>query len=651
MNKEIYPLLSKINSPADLKKLSEKELLQLAKELREFIIDTISQTPGHFAGSLGVVELTIALHYVFDMPYDKIVWDVGHQAYGHKILTGRRDNFHTLRQLNGVSGFPSIFESEYDAFGVGHSSTSISAGLGMAIASQYKNEDRNIVVVIGDGAMTAGMAYEGLNNVGATNANILIILNDNNMAISPNVGALSKYLANFTASKTYNKIKEEVWKWLGKIKKVGPEVRRLVQQVETGMKSALLCESNYFEGLNLRYFGPIDGHNLNDLIKILTDLKKLKGPKLLHIKTIKGKGFKPAEENQHLWHSTSQKFDKTTGKPIIIDKGPKPPKFSHVYGETLLELAKMNDKIMGITPAMPLGSHLDIMIKEMPDRAFDVGIAEQHAVTFAAGLAISGLIPYCTIYSTFLQRAYDQLIHDVAIQNLHVVFGVDRGGLVGADGATHHGVFDLSYLRIVPNMVVAAPMDEIELRNLMYTAQLEKNKFPFAIRYPRGRGRIIDWQKPFKEIPIGKGRIIKEGKDIAILSIGAIGTQVMDATEILDSEGVSVAHYDMRFVKPLDEELLHEIFNKFDKIITVEDNVISGGFGSAVLEFAMENDYRGKIKRLGVPDKFIDHGKPEELYALCGIDAEGITKTVKEMLGINNKTTDLSHEKTFITKH
>ncbi len=646
---EKYPLLSKIKYPSDYKNFTEEELVRLANELRQFIIESVSQTPGHFGGSLGVVELTVALHYVFNTPYDKIVWDVGHQAYGHKILTGRRERFHTLRQLNGISGFPSIFESEYDAFGVGHSSTSISAGLGMAIASQLKGEDdRHVVVVIGDGAMTAGLAFEGLNNTGITNANILIILNDNNMAISPNVGAISKYLTNFTVSKTYNKIKEEVWNLLGKIKKVGPEIRKLVQKIETGIKSTLLCESNYFESLNLRYFGPVDGHNVVELVKILNELKRLKGPKLLHIKTIKGKGFKPAEENQPQWHSTSAKFDIKTGKIISSDDKPKPPKFQEVFGHTIVELAEKNPKIVGITPAMPLGSSLNIMMEKMPDRAFDVGIAEQHAVTFAAGLAVSGMRPFCTIYSTFLQRAYDQVIHDVAIQNLPVVFCIDRGGLVGADGATHHGIYDLTYLRVVPNMVIAAPMDEVEMRNLMYTAQLDEINFPFAIRYPRGRGRNLNWKQPFKEIPIGKGRVIKEGKDLAILSVGAIGMQVVDAVELFEKDNIDIAHYDMRFVKPLDEDLLHEIFAKFDKVITVEDNSVIGGFGSAVLEFASQHGYKADIIRLGVPDKIIDHGKPEELYHICGIDAEGIYKTGKDFLlhGVNNSAV----KKKFVVK-
>ena len=642
-----YPLLEKVTFPEDLRHFSEEELKQLAKELREFIIESISQTPGHFGASLGVVELTIALHYVFNTPYDRIVWDVGHQAYGHKILTGRRENFHTLRQLNGVSGFPSIFESEYDTFGVGHSSTSISAALGMAVAAKLKGEeDRQVVAVIGDGAMTAGLAFEGLNNAGSSNANMLIILNDNNMAIDPNTGALSKYLLNITTSKTYNKLKEDVWNLLGGTKKLGPDLRKLVQNLETGLKTALLDYSNFFEGMNLRYFGPIDGHDLPLLIRTLNQLKDIKGPKLLHIKTQKGKGYKFAEENQPKWHSTSAPFDIETGKPKVVVDKPQPPKFQDVFGETIMELARKNDKVVGITPAMPSGSSLKYMMydKELGDRAFDVGIAEQHAVTFSAGLAKEGMRPFCTIYSTFLQRAYDQVIHDVAIQKLPVVFCIDRGGLVGADGATHHGVFDLSFMRIVPNMVVAAAMDEIELRNLMYTAQLEKNNFPFSIRYPRGRGRIIDWKKPFEEIEIGKGRKLKDGNDLAILSIGAIGTEVQDAIEMLEGKGITVAHYDMRFVKPLDEEILHEVFSKFDKIITVEENSVLGGFGSAVLEFKNANGYKQDLTILGVPDKFIDHGKPEELREICGIDAKSICNTAAKLLGIVEEEQKVEHK-------
>ena len=628
-----YPLLESINYPDDLKKLSVEQLQQLAQELRQFIIEMISRTPGHFGASLGVVELTVALHYVFNTPYDRIVWDVGHQAYGHKILTGRRDRFNTLRQLNGISGFPSIFESEYDTFGVGHSSTSISAALGMAIAAKLKGEeDRQIVAVIGDGAMTAGLAFEGLNNAGASNANMLIILNDNNMAIDPSVGALSRYLVNFTTSRTYNKIRDEIWNLLSKGKKFGEEAIRMVQKLEGGLKTVLLQQSNFFESLNLRYFGPIDGHDLPLLIRTLEQLKSIKGPKLLHIKTQKGKGYKYAELDQPKWHSTSAPFDIETGKPMVEDNGPKPPKFQDVFGYTIIELAEKNDKIVGITPAMPSGSSLKYMMEKMPDRAFDVGIAEQHAVTFAAGLAKEGMIPFATIYSTFLQRAYDQVIHDVALQNLHVVFCIDRAGLVGGDGATHHGVYDLSYLRAIPNMVVSAPMDEVEMRNLMFTAQLEKNDFPFAIRYPRGRGVTIDWRQPMHEVEIGKGRRLKDGKDIAILSIGFIGQEAKKAIDLLEKDGYSVAHYDMRFVKPLDEELLHEVFSNFDRVVTVEENAVMGGFGSAVLEFMAAHGYKNDVLVLGIPDIFIDHGKPEDLKRLAGIDADGIYSRTLDFL-------------------
>ena len=640
-----FQLLEQINYPEDLKKLSVKDLKKLAGELRQFIIESISRTPGHFGASLGVVELTIALHYVFNAPYDRIVWDVGHQAYGHKILTGRRQNFHTLRQLGGISGFPYIFESEYDAFSVGHSSTSISAALGMAIAAKLKGEDdRNIIAVIGDGAMTAGLAYEGLNNAGASNANILIILNDNNMAIDPNVGALSRYLINFTTSQTYNKLKDEVWNLLGAAKKAGKNVRKIIQSIETGLKSALLCQSNFFEGLNLRYFGPIDGHNIELLVNTLKHLKDIKGPKLLHIKTQKGKGYKYAELDQPKWHSTSAPFDIATGKPIVQDNTPKPPKFQDVFGKTIMELARKNDKIVAITPAMPTGSSLRFMMEddELKDRAFDVGIAEQHAVTFAAGLAREGLKPYVTIYSTFLQRAYDQVIHDVALQNLPVVFCIDRAGLVGADGPTHHGVYDLTFMRVVPNMIVSAPMDEIEMRNLMYTAQFVDQ--PMSIRYPRGRGSIIDWQKGMKRVEIGKGRKLKDGKDVAILSIGTIGVETRKAIEILEGQNYSIAHYDMRFVKPLDTQILDEVFERFNKIITVEENSVIGGFGAAVLEYAAQKGYKGNIKILGVKDEFIEHGKPEELRKLCGIDSQGIAEAVKNFVESQRNVHQLKYD-------
>ena len=628
--------LKNINSPEDLKKLSREDLPKVSEELRRFIIDIVSSNPGHFGASLGVVELTVALHYVYNTPYDRIVWDVGHQAYGHKILTGRRNNFHTNRKYKGVSGFPNRFESQYDAFGVGHSSTSISAALGMAMAALAKGEtDRNIVAVIGDGSMTAGLAFEGLNNAGMQNSNLLVILNDNHMAIDPNVGALNEYLLDITTSKTYNKVKDEVWNMLGKLKKFGPNTQAFIQKIENGIKSIILKQSNLFEALNFRYFGPVDGHDVKYLTQVLSDLKDIPGPKLLHVLTKKGKGFKQAELNQTIWHAPGL-FDKNTGELIKVksDK-PQPPKFQDVFGHTLVELAEMNKKIVGITPAMPSGSSLNIMMKKMPDRAFDVGIAEQHAVTFSAGLAADGMIPFCNIYSTFMQRAYDQVIHDVALQKLNVVFCLDRGGLVGADGATHHGAFDLAYMRCIPNTIVSAPMDEEELRNLMYTAQLP-DKGTFVIRYPRGRGIMPNWKTPFKEIPIGKGRIIKAGNDIALLSIGAIGNELRKIYDKLEKEHISLAHYDMRFVKPLDEELLHQVFKNFDKVITLEDGTINGGFGSAVLEFMADNKYTADIKRMGIPDKFIEHGTQQELYRECGYDADSIYREIKKMMGMKN---------------
>ncbi len=626
-----YKYLHKINSPEDLKKYKDEELIAISQELRQYIIDIVSESPGHFASSLGVVELTIALHYVFKTPYDKIVWDVGHQAYGHKILTGRRDIFHTNRKLNGISGFPSIFESEYDAFGVGHSSTSISAALGMAVSSCLKGEEnKHTIAVIGDGSMTGGLAFEGMNNAGVENSNLLIILNDNNMSIDPNVGGLNQYLLDITTSKSYNKVKKEVWDVLGKIRKFGPNTRSFIQKIENGVKSVIMKQSNIFEAMNLRYFGPVNGHDVNQLVKILEDLKDIKGPKLLHVLTKKGKGFELAENDQTTWHAPG-KFNKNTGERKIVKSDKlEAPKFQDVFGHTIVELAKKNKKIVGITPAMPSGSSMKIMMEAIPERAFDVGIAEQHAVTFSAGLAVDGMLPFCNIYSTFMQRAYDQVIHDVALQKLNVVFCLDRGGLVGDDGATHHGVFDIAYMRIIPNMIVAAPMDEPDLRNMMYTAQLP-NKGPFSIRYPRGKGVTPNWKTKMEEIKIGKGRIIKDGKDVAILSIGAIGNLVKEANKILLKENIDVAHYDMRFVKPLDEELLHKIFNKFDKVITLEDGVIQGGFGSAVIEFMIENKYSAKIKRLGIPDKFIEHGTQQELYHICGYDVDGICNSIKKI--------------------
>ncbi len=626
-----YTFLNQINSPEDLKKFKDEELIQISKELREFIIDIVSENPGHFASSLGVVELTVALHYVYNLPYDKIVWDVGHQAYGHKILTGRRDNFHTNRKLGGIAGFPSIFESEFDAFGVGHSSTSISAALGIAIAANRNGEDdRHAVAVIGDGAMTGGLAFEGLNHGGAENSNLLVILNDNHMSIDPNVGALNEYLLDITTSKTYNKVRDDIWKVLGKVNRLAPKTRSFIQKLENGIKSVIMRQSNLFEALNFRYFGPVNGHDVNHLVKVLEDMKHIKGPKLLHVLTKKGKGFQAAEDNQTAWHAPGL-FNKETGEKIISKPTTaQAPKFQDVFGRTIIELAKQNDKIYGITPAMPSGSSLKFMMEEMPDRAFDVGIAEQHAVTFSAGLAVSGMVPFCNIYSTFMQRAYDQVIHDVALQKLNVVFCLDRGGVVGDDGATHHGVFDIAYMRIIPNMIVAAPMDEHELRNMMYSAQLP-DAGTYSIRYPRGKGVKPDWKQPMQKIETGTGRIIKEGKDVAVLSFGAVGNLVVEADKLWQKDGLNIAHYDMRFVKPLDENLLHDIFSKFQKIITLEDGVIQGGFGSAVMEFMVENGYTAQIKRLGIPDKFIEHGTQQELYKICGYDTESIYETGKNM--------------------
>jgi len=631
-------LLKQINIPQDLRdKILEDDLPQLCNELRDFIIDVVSQQGGHFGASLGVVELTVALHYVFNTPDDKLVWDVGHQAYGHKILTGRREKFHTNRIYKGISGFPKPSESEYDTFAVGHSSTSISAALGMAVADNIKKEKRQHVAIIGDGSMTAGLAFEGMNHGGVENTNLLVILNDNCMAIDPNVGALKEYLTDITTSHTYNKVKDEVWHLLGKMSKFGPNAQAIVQKIENGIKSTILKQSNLFESLNFRYFGPVDGHDVNYLAKVLEDLKDIPGPKILHCITEKGKGYQPAEEgNTTQWHSPGI-FNKDTGEIIkITPKSPEPPKYQDVFGHTIVELAEKNKKIVGVTPAMPSGCSLNIMMEAMPDRAFDVGIAEQHAVTFSAGMAAQGLIPFCNIYSSFMQRAYDQVIHDVALQNLPVVFCLDRGGLVGADGATHHGAYDIAFLRAIPNMVVSAPMNEEELRNLMYTAQLDGNG-PFSIRYPRGTGVMIDWKTPFKKLKIGTGRRIKTGEDLAILSIGAIGNEATKAIKELEKEGISVAHYDMRFVKPIDELLLHEVLGKFSKIITLEDGCLMGGMGSAILEFMADHHYRAQVVRLGIPDQFIEHGTQSELYKECYYDVDAIVKTSKSLISKENK--------------
>ncbi|QGY44434.1 1-deoxy-D-xylulose-5-phosphate synthase [Maribellus comscasis] len=626
-------ILEKINNPEELKKVKLEELPVVCDDLRNFIIDVVSTNPGHFGASLGVVELTVALHYVYNTPHDLLVWDVGHQAYGHKILTGRRQTFITNRKYKGLSGFPKRTESEYDVFGVGHASTSISAALGMAVASKIKGEkDRKIVAVIGDGAMTGGMAFEALNNAGAGKSDILVILNDNNMAIDPSVGGFSQYLLNISKSHSYNRFKKDVWEGLGKLDGFGQKTRRFLQKNQHALKNIILKENNLFEAFDFRYFGPVDGHDIVYLTKVLKDLKDIPGPKLLHVITKKGKGFKQAEINQTKFHAPGL-FDKVTGEIYSCDCPiDKAPKFQNVFGETLVELAEKNKKIVGITPAMPTGCSMNLMIEKMPDRAFDVGIAEQHAVTFSAGLATQGMVPFCNIYSTFMQRAYDQIIHDVALQKLHVVFCLDRGGLVGEDGPTHHGVFDISYMRLVPNMIISAPMDEIDLRNLMYTAQLDDIAQPFSIRYPRGCGIKPDWKKPFEKIEIGKGRVLSEGEDIAILTIGKSGIFAQRAVESLSGEGVSAAHYDMRFVKPLDEEILTQVFKKFKTIITVEDGTVKGGFGSAVLEFMAENGFSNQIKIMGIPDRFIEHGTPEDLYKECGIDAKGIKTSVLEIL-------------------
>ncbi len=631
---EITPgaLLQTINSPNDIKKLDRTQLHQLSDELRQYIIDVVSVHGGHFAASLGVVELTVALHYVYNTPYDQLVWDVGHQAYGHKILTGRRDVFYTNRKYKGISGFPKRSESEYDTFGVGHSSTSVSAALGMAMAAKYKGEDRKSVAVIGDGAMTAGMAFEALNHAGVADADMLVVLNDNGIGIDQNVGALKEYLTDITTSQTYNKLRDDVWQLLGKLPVGKRFTRDMASKLEAGIKGMVSKRSNLFEALNFRYFGPIDGHNITKLVDTLHDLKNIPGPKLLHIVTVKGKGYSLAEKDQTKWHAPGL-FDKVTGE--IYKKRydmPQPPKYQDVFGKTIIELAKDNKKIMGITPAMPSGCSLKMMMDEMPDRAFDVGICEQHAVTLSAGLATQGLRPFCNIYSSFMQRAFDQVVHDVAIQKLPVIFCLDRAGLVGEDGPTHHGAYDIAYFRCIPNMIISAPMNEQELRNLMYTAQLDETKLPFVIRYPRGEGVLHNWQTPFEKIEIGKGRKLKEGRDVAILSIGHPGNFATAAIRQLKMEGIDAAHYDLRFVKPLDEDLLHEVFAKHTKIITVEDGCIEGGFGSAVLEFMAKQNYTAEVKMLGIPDRIIEHGTLKELHTECGYDADGIAAAARALL-------------------
>jgi len=636
------PLLSQINSPIDLKKIGREELHKVCDELRQYIIDVVSVHGGHFGASLGVVELSVALHYIYNTPYDQLVWDVGHQAYGHKILTGRRDTFPTNRKYKGLSGFPKRSESEYDTFGVGHSSTSISAALGMAMAAKYKKEDRKSIAVIGDGAMTAGLAFEAMNHAGVADADMLIILNDNCMSIDPNVGALKEYLTDITTSPTYNKVKDEVWNLLGKLP-VGKNFSRgMAHKLTEGMKGMVSSSSNLFEALNLRYFGPIDGHNITKLVDTLQDLKNIPGPKILHIVTVKGKGYDLAEKDQTLWHAPGL-FDKVTGE--LQKKSfdlPQPMKYQDVFGHTIIELAEQNEKIFGITPAMPSGSSLKYMMAKMPNRAFDVGIAEQHAVTVSAGMATQGLKVFCNVYSTFMQRAYDMVVHDVATQKLPVIFCLDRAGLVGDDGPTHHGCYDIAYMRCIPNLIVSAPMNEMELRNLMYTAQLDEMQLPIVIRYPRGEGVNADLQKdtmaqkyPFQKIQIGKGQKLKDGKDIAILSFGHPGNFAATAIRDVRTEGINPAHYDMRFAKPIDEEMLHEVFTNYNKIVTVEDGTVVGGFGSAVLEFMNAHGYKADVKIVGIPDRLVEHGTPKQLYEEIGIDANGIAETLREMSKIS----------------
>lgn len=641
MTDKTYKYLYNIDSPVDLKAVPRKELTKVCDELRQFIIDEVSKNPGHLGSSLGVVELTVALHYVFNTPYDRIVWDVGHQAYGHKILTGRRDKFYTNRQFKGICGFPSPKESDYDAFGVGHSSTSISAALGMSVAALMKNEqNRQVVAVIGDGAMTGGLAFEGLNNTSMDKNNLLIILNDNQMAIDPINGGFTQYLIDITTSQTYNRLRYKAYKTIKKLGLISDEGKNRIIGFNNTVKAALSKQHNIFEGLNIRYFGPVDGHDVDNLVKILSDIKDFKGPKVLHLITQKGKGYEPAEKSVTEWHAPGKFCVETGERNVVTPTEPTPPLFQDVFGETLLELAQQNEKILAITPAMPSGCSMTIMQKELPDRVFDVGIAEGHAVTFSAGLAKDGMVPFCNIYSSFMQRAYDNVIHDVALQELSVIFCLDRAGVVGSDGATHHGIFDLAYMRCIPNITIAAPRNEIELRNLMYTAQ-EFKSGPFVIRYPRGKGYIVDWKQPMKKVKIGKGEQLKAGKDLAVITIGTMAHSAARAIEKVERENeISIAHYDMRFLKPLDTEMLHEIASNFKQIVTIEDGVINGGFGSAVLEFMADNNYKLNVKRLGINDTFVEHGTPEQLYNMLGLDIEGIAKSLLEYINIQKHKID-----------
>lgn len=629
-----YPLLSKIDTPEDLRKLPVADLPQVCSELRKFLIYSLSENPGHFASSMGAVEITVALHYVLNTPYDRIVWDVGHQAYSHKVLTGRRSVFSTSRKLNGISGFPNPEESEYDAFIAGHASNSISAGLGMAIASRINNDEkrRNVVAVIGDASIGGGLAFEGLNNASINKNNLLIILNDNDMAIDQSVGALGEYMAHINTSASYNKIRYKAYKLLRKLHLIDEKHKDIILRFNNSLKALLTNQQNIFEGLNIRYFGPFDGHDVERIVRVLNDIKDMEGPRILHLRTQKGKGFTAAETNPAVWHAPG-KFDPETGERKESVKQNAPLKYQDVFGHSLVELANMNDKLVGVTAAMPSGTSMNIMQSAYPERTFDVGIAEGHAVTFSAGLAKDGLKPFCAIYSTFLQRAYDAIINDVAILNLPVTFCIDRAGLVGEDGVTHQGAFDLAYMRCVPNMTVAAPMNEHWLRNLMYTAQI-KNCGPFSIRYPRGNGVLLDWKNEMKEVEIGKGVKLTEGDDIAILSIGHIGNIVADAVEELKAQGMKVAHYDMIFLKPLDESILHETGSKYKTVVTVEDGTVVGGLGTAVSEWYCEHGYNVKVRKIGIPDSFIPHGTVPQLYELCGMDNNSIKDVVLSL--INN---------------
>ena len=624
-------LLTQIQYPSDLRQLQVDQLPEVCEELREDIVKELSVNPGHLASSLGVAEITVALHYVYDTPEDRIVWDVGHQAYGHKILTGRREQFCTNRKLGGIRPFPSPEESEYDTFMCGHASNSISAALGMAVAAKAEGKNRHVVAVIGDGAMSGGLAFEGLNNVSSTPNDILIILNDNNMSIDRAVGGMQEYLLSLSTNETYNALRFKASRWLHKVGFMSDERRKGLIRLSNAIKSAISHQQNMFEGMDIRYFGPFNGHNVKELVRILRQLKDMKGPKLLHLHTQKGHGYAPAEKDVTVWHAPG-KFDAETGERIIKDTTNKPPRFQDVFGETLLELARQNEKIVGVTPAMPTGCSLNIMMKEMPERTFDVGIAEGHAVTFSGGMAKDGLLPFCNIYSAFSQRAFDNIIHDVALLKLNVVLCLDRAGLVGEDGPTHHGAFDMAALRIVPNLTIASPMDEQELRKLMYTAQLP-DRGPFIIRYPRGSGSVVDWRCPFEEIPIGKGRKLRDGSDVAVITIGPIGVQAAAAIDACSGATTNtIAHYDLRFLKPLDEEMLHEIGRKFQRIITIEDGVRNGGMGSAVMEWMEDHGYHPVVKRLGLPDHFVEHGTIAQLQAIVGLDKESIINAISEQL-------------------